>query len=49
MKKGPRCPVCGSVNIKECAEENPVKKTGEANKRESTPGVDAAGCGPQWK
>lgn len=46
MKKGPRCPVCGSVNIKECAEENPAKKAGEADKRESILGLMLLVAGP---
>jgi hypothetical protein len=32
MKKGPRCPVCGSVNINEVEGKNPADKAGSATK-----------------
>ena len=35
MKKGPRCPVCGSTNIKELTEGGPRTDTGSLKKEDT--------------
>ena len=44
MKKGPRCPVCGSIHIKETAKANTADKTSGTDNDK-----DASKCNPSWK
>ena len=44
MKKGPRCPVCGSLQIKESAASKPADLKSEAEKLK-----DISGKKPNWK
>ena len=51
MKKGPRCPVCGSPNIKEFAERNPAGKSSTVKKEgDASTGGSVGPCGEQkWR
>jgi hypothetical protein len=51
MKKGPRCPVCGSLNIKEAVGVNPPSEAGLEKKEgeNATGGNVVPSSGTQWK
>jgi hypothetical protein len=49
MKKGPRCPVCGSLNIKVSVDSTPVEKSNETKKDRSENRTAVPGCEQEWK
>lgn len=50
MKRGPRCPVCGSVNIKELSEKSQPDQAGIAEKEGVRGGENTdSGVKPRWK
>lgn len=49
MKRGPRCPVCGSFNIKVSVDSTPVEKSDATKKNHPENGTVVSRCEQEWK